>query len=187
MLIYNEKILPFHFTRDRELSNMSFLDIKDPKKREEIVREYTQTLHDIRDASEDDKASGLSRQKELQTAFSPIVSATKESSKEITEELKKNRAVVEKGKEYWQSDFAQDAYTYYKNMKNIDKYYGIQKHDEKYIMGDKEIDIKDNNIHVNGKIYNGTQAYGNLLCYLNQPLIHLKILEIMKILLKIPK
>ena len=48
-------------------------------------------------------------------------------------------------------------------MKNIDKYYGIQKHNEKYIMGDKEIDIKDNDIHVNGKIYNGTPGLWQLI------------------------
>ena len=94
---------------------MSFLDIKDPKKREEIVREYTKTLHDIRNASEDEKASGLRRQKELQTVFSPIVTATKESSKNITEELKKNRTEIEKGKEYWQKGFALDAFSYYKS------------------------------------------------------------------------
>ena len=107
---------------------MSFLDIKDPKKRDEIVQDYIKTLSLIRAKAENEKAKGLEQQIKLEKQYNPIIKATKESTNKIADELKNNRAIVEGQKESWKPYFSCSAIDYYlKLKKNRDKYYGIQK------------------------------------------------------------
>ena len=84
---------------------MSFITIKDPKKRDEIVRDYIKMKHDLRVNSENDRVDDLLQQSKLEKTFSPIIKATTQSTKEITKELQTNRSVTESEKGYWKPNF----------------------------------------------------------------------------------
>ena len=144
---------------------MSFIEIKNPAERDRIVKDYINTLREIRDNDENDRAMGMQRKIELERKFNPIVQAAKESASQITEEIKKNRAVHEKQKGYWDKSFAEPALNYYLGLKsNVDQYYGIQKRGDEYLMGDKKVETdKDSNIIINGESFRGTPGLWNLI------------------------
>ena len=144
---------------------MAFIDIKNPSQREQIVQDYINTRKEIQQKAENDKAEGLQQQIQLEKTYTPLIKATQESTKKITEELKNNRAKVEKEKGYWKKDFAKPAIQYYLNLdKNMDKYYGIQKIGDDYVMGDKLVGIdKESNITVNNKTFEGTPGLWELI------------------------
>ena len=144
---------------------MSFIDIKNPQKRDQIVQDYIKTLAFVRNKAENEKARGLEQQIKLQKQYNPIITATKESTNRITDELKSSRAVAESQKGYWKRDFAKSAIDYYLNLtKNEDRYYGIQKKDGQYKMGNATV-ILDNksNIYIDGKRFEGTRKYRKCL------------------------
>ncbi len=149
---------------------MAFIDIKNPKERDKIVQDYIQTINRVREKTEDEKAEGMRRKVEIEKVFTPIVEATKESTSKITEEMKKSRATNESEKEYWEKDFAKSAIDYYLNIKkNKDMYFGIQKTDDGYEMGDKKIQIdKDSNITIDDHTYKATTGLWGLIM-LNSP------------------
>lgn len=64
----------------RGQDNMSFIDIKDPQKREQIVQDYIKTLSIVREKAENEKAKGLEQQIKLEKQFNPIINATKQST-----------------------------------------------------------------------------------------------------------
>jgi hypothetical protein len=154
----------------RGQDNMSFIDIKDPQKREQIVQDYIKTLSLVREKAENEKAKGLEQQIKLEKQFNPIINATKQSTDKITNELKKNRAVPEGLKGIWKKNYAQPAIDYYLNVKkNIDKYYGIQKINGEYKMGEATVKVDDqSNIHVGNERFEGTPGLWSLIM-LNQP------------------
>ena len=149
---------------------MSFLDIKDPKKRDEIVQDYIKTLSLIRAKAENEKAKGLEQQIKLEKQYNPIIKATKESTNKIADELKNSRAIVEGQKEGWKPNFSDSAIDYYlKLKKNRDKYYGIQKINGQYKMGLAIVTLDDkSNIYVNNVRFQGTEGLWSLVM-LNQP------------------
>ena len=97
---------------------MSFIEIKNPHERDKIVKDYIETVKQLKEKSLNDKAEGMQRQIQLEKAFTPVVQATKESTAKITEEIKKNRAVKESEKGYWNKDFSKKAIDYYLNLKS---------------------------------------------------------------------
>ena len=149
---------------------MSFIDIKDPKKRDQIVEDYIKTLSLIRQKAENEKARGLEQQIKLEKQYNPIIKATKQSTNKITEELKNNRAIGEGQRGIWRRNFAQSAIEYYLNQKkNQDKYYGIQKMNGEYRMGDSTVTLDDkSNIYVDDVRFEGTPGLWGLIM-LNQP------------------
>ena len=65
-------------------SNMSFLDIKDPSKRNALVDEYVNAMKTVRQVN---REMNLANGEELQILFHPIVSATKQAAETTAEEL----------------------------------------------------------------------------------------------------
>ena len=68
---------------------MAFIDIKNPQERDKIVKDYIETIKDIKNKTLDDKAEGLQRKRQIEEVFSPVTGATKESTAKITNEIKK--------------------------------------------------------------------------------------------------
>ena len=154
---------------------MAFIDIKDPVRRDEIVRDYMNTLREVQQRRENDKAQGLVRQEELQKVFKPVVQATEKSTEAITSEIKKSREIeASPPKKEWDSSSGQTAIDFYlhsSNQTELDKYYGIKKGDHgKYKMGvlddiavntDSKIFIRDlDNKYVS---YKGTEGLWRLI------------------------
>ena len=67
---------------------MAFIDIEDPIKREETVKDYIKNIKEIRERRENEKVRGISQQQDLAKVFQPVVQATEKSAAEITSELK---------------------------------------------------------------------------------------------------
>ena len=124
---------------------------------------------------------GLARKTELEKTFNPIVEATKKSTKVITEkldplhtELKKinNQTKPAVKKQIWNESMTTDPFDYYSNISNsskLDKYFGMKRIDDKFYLGDSEVQIDaDSNIYVDDTTYKVTPGLWSLIM-LNAP------------------
>ena len=137
---------------------MAFIDIPNPTKREEIVREYIKTRNEIRDKNENNKESNLLKERAIEEKFRPIVTATEKSAEKIASVLKKNEG-------------PNTPYEFYSAMtKNKDKYFSIYRiNDGSFRLGDTDIQIDgENNIHISGTTFKYTPGLFDLLM-LNKP------------------
>ena len=111
---------------------MSFIDIKDPTKRDEIVADYVATIHRVQQRNEDEKSIGLAKRAELERTFNPIVKATQESTKSIKESLNpiheelktvsknlKKEPPQPRAKRIWSAETGQSPIEFYQD-KNLD-------------------------------------------------------------------
>ena len=170
---------------------MSFIKVKDPRKREELVRDFIETRKRIKDNFMARKVGEAEYQTGLTKLFKPVTDTQKATTKEITEAQK---ATAEKftqellpikegieelptklfkkvfpSIEFKASDIinfgslAVDALLQAFTKKDIDKFYGIYAEDGKFKIGDKFITIEDNNIKVDDKIFEGTKGFWELV------------------------
>ena len=163
---------------------MSFIDIKDPKKRDEIVADYLSIIRRVQQRNEDERAVGLAKQVELEHAFSPVIKSTEKATRAITSELIPLREEIKKikstaasasapapvsRKRTWDERSGRTAIDYYLNdygKKKLDKYYGIQEDgdDGELVMGEKKITVDGNsNINVDDVSYKGTPGLWSLI------------------------
>ena len=75
---------------------MSFLNIKDPKKRDVIVADYLAMVKILQQRNLNEKAKDLARDENLNEMFNPVVQSTKESTEAIRRELAPLREEVKK-------------------------------------------------------------------------------------------
>ena len=73
---------------------MAFIEISNPTKRNEIVEDYINTKHQLQEKYENDKAVGLQQRIAFEKQYQPLLKASKESSKDITKELKKQARLL---------------------------------------------------------------------------------------------
>ena len=66
---------------------MSFYDIKDHKKRDEIIRNYLATMKRIKKHNMDERLENLGYQIQMQEKFKPVLESNAETRKEITQDL----------------------------------------------------------------------------------------------------
>ena len=170
---------------------MSFIKVKDPRKREELVRDFIETRKRIKDNFMARKVGEAEYQTGLTKLFKPVTETQKATTKEITDAQK---ATAEKftqellpikegieelptklfkkvfpSIEFKASDIvnfgplAVDALLKAFTEKNIDRFYGIYAENGKFKIGDKFITIEDNNIKVEDKIFVGTPGFWELI------------------------
>ena len=170
---------------------MSFIKVKDPRKREELVRDFIETRKRIKDNFIARKVGEAEYQTGLTKLFKPVTETQKATTKEITDAQK---ATAEKftqellpikegieelptklfrkifpSIEFKASDIvnfgplAVDALLQAFTKKDIDKFYGIYAEDGKFKIGDKFITIEDNDIKVDDKIFEGTKGFWELV------------------------
>ena len=170
---------------------MSFIKVKDPRKREELVRDFIETRKRIKDNFMARKVGEAEYQTGLTKLFKPVTDTQKATTKEITDAQK---ATAEKftqellpikegieelptklfrkifpSIEFKASDIvnfgplAVDALLQAFTKKDIDKFYGIYAEDGKFKIGDRFITIEDNDIKVDDKIFEGTPGFWELV------------------------
>ena len=170
---------------------MSFIKVKDPRKREELVRDFIETRKRIKDNFVARKVGETEYQTGLTKLFKPVTETQKATAKEITEAQK---ATAEKftsellpikegieelptklfrkiypSIEFKASDIinfgplAVDSLLQAFTKNNIDLTYGIYAKDGKFKIGDKFITIEDNDIKVDGIIFEGTPGFWELV------------------------
>ena len=170
---------------------MSFIKIKDPRKREELIKDFIETRKRIKDNFVARKVGEAEYQTGLTKLFKPVTETQKATAKEITEAQK---ATAEKftsellpikegieelptklfrkifpSIEFKASDIinfgplAVEALLQAFTKNNIDLTYGIYAKDGKFKIGGKFITIEDNDIKVDGIIFEGTPGFWELV------------------------
>ena len=170
---------------------MSFIKVKDPRKREELIKDFIETRKRIKDNFIARKVGEAEYQTGLTKLFKPVTETQKATTKEITEAQK---ATAEKftsellpikegieelptklfrkifpSIEFKASDIinfgplAVDALLQAFTKNNIDLTYGIYAKDGKFKIGNKEVNIEDNDIKVDGIIFEGTKGLWELV------------------------
>ena len=137
---------------------MAFIDIKDPERREEIVKDYIRNLKEIRERNENEKVRDITQQQDLAKVFQPVVQATEKSASQITNELKSLKEEKPKINENQPKATNKALEYYFENFpkSKLDKYFGVYKENGVYMMGNKEIVVdNDNNIWLD----NGSDSY----------------------------
>ena len=170
---------------------MSFIKIKDPRKREELIKDLIETRKRIKDNFIARKVGESEYQTGLSKLFKPVTETQKATAKEITEaqkataekftsELLPIREGIEElptklfrkifpSIEFKADDIinlgplAVDALLKAFTKKDIDKFYGIYAEDGKFKIGNEFIIIEDNDIKVKDKIFEGTKGFWNLV------------------------
>ena len=166
---------------------MSFIDIKDPKKRDRVVADYVATIHRVQQRSEDEKTVGLAKQAELERTFNPVVKATEQSTrsikeslepihedlKTVSENLKREPApppAPPRLKRIWNVETERSPIEFYRSDKNHDKYFAIKDHDGDLYLGDRKVTVDENfDITVDDETYDGTAGLWALIMLASPP------------------
>ena len=170
---------------------MSFIKVKDPRKREELIRDFIETRKRIKDNFIAKKVGEAEYQTGLTKLFKPVTETQKATTKEITEAQK---ATAEKftqellpikegieelptklfrklfpSIELKASDImnlgplAVNALLQAFTKKNIDLSFGLYAQEGKFKIGNKEVNIEDNDINVDDIIFEGTPGFWELI------------------------
>ena len=170
---------------------MSFIKVKDPRKREELIRDFIVTRKRIKDNFIAKKVGEAEYQTGLTKLFKPVTETQKATAKEITEAQK---ATAEKftqellpikegieelptklfrkvfpSIELKASDImnlgplAVNALLQAFTKKNIDLAFGLYAQQGKFKIGNKEVNIEDNDIKVDDTIFEGTSGFWELV------------------------
>ena len=174
---------------------MSFIKIKDPRKREELIRDLIETRKRIKDNFIARKVGEIEYQTGLTKLFKPVTETQKATAKDITEaqkataekfasELLPIREGIEElptklfkkvfpSIEFKTDDIinfgplAVDSLLQAFTKKDIDKFYGINAEDGKFKIGNKFITIEKDNIIIDDKTFEGTPGLWRLITLKN--------------------
>ena len=170
---------------------MSFIKVKDPRKREELIRDFIETRKRIKDNFVARKVGESEYQTGLTKLFKPVTETQKATAKEITDAQK---ATAEKftsellpikegieelptklfrkifpSIELKASDImnlgplAVNALLQAFTKKNIDLSFGLYAKNGKFYIGSEPVIIEDNDIKVNDIIFEGTSGFWELV------------------------
>ena len=170
---------------------MSFIKVLDPRKREELIRDFIETRKRIKDNFVAKKVGEIEYQTGLTKLFKPVTETQKATAKEITEAQK---ATAEKftsellpikegieelptklfrkvfpSLELKASDImnlgplAVNALLQAFTKKNIDLTFGLYAKDGKFKIGSEFVNIENNDIKVNDIIFEGTPGFWELV------------------------
>ena len=167
---------------------MSFIKVKDPRKREELVRDFIETRKRIKDNFVARKVGEAEYQTGLTKLFKPVTETQKATAKEITdaqkaatEKITQGLLPIKAGIEGLPGaiSFPQyQAIEKYKKEKNLgsktikaldyikpeDKTtFGMYFKDGDFRIGNKKVDIKGDNIIIDGKEYEGSDGLWELI------------------------
>ena len=170
---------------------MSFIKVKDPRKREELIRDFIETRKRIKDNFIARKVGEIEYQTGLTKLFKPVTETQKATAKEITDAQK---ATAEKftsellpikegieelptklfrkifpSIELKASDImnlgplAVNALLQAFTKNNIDLTFGLYAKDGKFQIGSKKVNIEDNDIKIDDIIFEGTPGFWELV------------------------
>ena len=176
---------------------MSFIKVKDPRKREELVRDFIETRKRIKDNFISQKVGEAEYQTGLTKLFKPVTEAQKATAKEITEAQK---AAAEKitsellpikegvkelplklfnqvfpSIEFNERDITNLGSIAVNNLKRYfkpnegDLSTGIRDKDGSFYIGSEPVRIRDNNITIDNTEYSGTSGLWKLITSKNIP------------------
>ena len=140
---------------------MSFLNITDAKKRDEIVADYIATIRKIKERNENEKLVGLSRTAELEQTYQPIIQSQEASAEKISQAIsqqdKSDKLIYEEGSQI------DKLIMRYKMNDNVDSTYGIKFTDHGAFIGKTSVSFDGDDIIIEGQSYEGTPALWGLI------------------------
>ena len=170
---------------------MSFIKVKDPRKREELIKDFIETRKRIKDNFTAKKVGEIEYQTGLTKLFKPVTETQKATAKEITEAQKAATEKItqellpiregierlpeaisfptfpalgmteEQIKEKNLGPIVLDALEYLKPEEKTT--FGMYFKDGDFKIGDKKVDIKGNDIKIEDKEYTGTPGLWELI------------------------
>ena len=174
---------------------MSFLNITDARKRNEIVAEYLAVKKKIKNNDYNERIGNFSEQRTIEKSLDPVVQSTNASTEAITKQLLPiEKGIIEINKkmerddkkikeepeekpivkqeseeasdsEHDDDDNEWERMMYRFNFDKIDEYFGIVRYKNKYRMGNKVILMKGDDIIVDDTVYKGTPGLWSLIMY----------------------
>ena len=170
---------------------MSFIKVKDPRKREELIRDFIETRKRIKDNFIAKKVGEAEYQTGLTKLFKPVTETQKATAKEITEAQKTaaekirgellpiKEGIEELPTKLFSKVFpsielkaddimnlgplAVNALLQAFTNKNTDLAFGLYAREGKFKIGNKEVNIEDNDIKVDDIIFEGTPGFWELV------------------------
>ena len=159
---------------------MSFLEIRDHNKRDEIVKEFLALKDKIKDNFRKEKIGEIETQRDLAKLFKPVTETQIATTKELQEGLKPIKEGIEKLPQaiafpaYPSIDLpekevlklgpnATKALKRSLTKEGVDKTYGIYDKDNKFFIGTKEVKIEGDNIIIDDSVYRGTPGLWELI------------------------
>ena len=170
---------------------MSFIKVKDPRKREELIKDFIETRKRIKDNFIAKKVGEIEYQTGLTKLFKPVTETQKATAKEITEAQKTTaekftqellpikEGIEELPTKLFKKVFpsielkasdimnlgplAVNALLQAFTKKNIDLAFGLYAQQGKFKIGNKEVNIEDNDIKVDDTIFEGTPGFWELI------------------------
>ena len=157
---------------------MSFIDIDDPKKADEVVRDYEKIVQDIRKRNESKRSSSIYQSRTLEQTFAPIIKSQKNMTEEIVKSLKKDTGQEtgqffplkseRKKRKLEEKEYGPLAEDYRKRYTlrdpDIDTQFGINfREDGQAVIGNTPITIQDDDIVIRDHVYDGTEGLWQLI------------------------
>ena len=163
---------------------MSFIKVKDPRKREELIRDFIETRKRIKDNFIAKKVGEAEYQTGLTKLFKPVTETQKATAKETAEKFTQELLPIKEGIEELPTKLfrkvfpsielkasdimnlgplAVNALLQAFTKKNIDLAFGLYAQEGKFKIGNKEVNIEDNNINVDDIIFEGTPGFWELI------------------------
>ena len=170
---------------------MSFIKVKDPRKREELIKDFIETRKRIKDNFVAKKVGEIEYQTGLTKLFKPVTETQKATAKEITDAQKAKaekftsellpikEGIEELPTKLFRKVFpsielkaddimnlgplAVNALLQAFTKKNIDLAFGLYAQQGKFKIGNKEVNIEDNNIKIDDIIFEGTPGFWELV------------------------
>ena len=160
---------------------MSFKKINDYNKRNELVNEYLQLKNNLRNNYINEKIGEDTRKEELVKMFRPITDEQQKQQKELI----KQREIIEEKKDIFSERpialpkvpaienketpidldtvFLGDLPQKFIGQRDSDQTYGLKIDNGKFYIGDKEVEVVDNDIYIDNTPFKGTEGIWNLL------------------------
>ena len=163
---------------------MSFIKVKDPRKREELIRDFIETRKRIKDNFIAKKVGEAEYQTGLTKLFKPVTETQKATAKETAEKFTQELLPIKEGIEELPTKLfrkvfpsielkasdimnlgplAVNALLQAFTKKNIDLAFGLYAQEGKFKIGNKEVNIEDNDINVDDIIFEGTPGFWELI------------------------
>ena len=167
---------------------MSFFDIADPVKREQVFQEYKKLKEDIREKSENNRNQAFEETLALEKRYAPIVKSQREMTDKIVKELKmenreedkeeeENKPIKDEvkdekldgelgnGDDLHSGHFAEEYKRRYAlRDEDIDIEFGIRFLDDgRAVIGQTPITIQGDDIVIGGEVYHGNAALWELI------------------------
>ena len=145
---------------------MYFLEIKDPEERDAVIADYLRVKQNIKDRNLEERTAGLTKKRELEETFAPVVVAANEEMARnivheitpLTEQIRKMRQANNKPYGPYTEIFLQ------KYMDgDVDKIFGIRYENNIPLIGNQVVSINNDDIAVNGRVYKGTPGLWSLI------------------------